>query len=381
MYGRLKLYLLLFFLTCGLVFGEVLKLENLTESLSLTQGESCLLLGAKFTKVISGNPDVLEVIMLSERELILHSKKAGATNLIIQTQDDFHTSRVTVAAPRTWTPQQITSAIGLPSVKVSAQGNVAVLDGNVNGEGQKKRAEEIARLYAPQVLNYLQALTPKEQIAIKVRIVEISKKSWNRLGVLWGTDLGGPEGQPLVGLSAQAEFKIAAALHLLEAQGEAKLISEPALLSIDGGNASFLAGGEVPIPMMIDKQLVIHWKTYGTKLDVSAKMEGELIRVRISPEVSSLDGSQGISVGGSFIPALTTRRTQTEIYLPSGGTVVIAGLGQQYMSDNQRNIPWWAKLPHLGKLFRHKTRENSQAELAIFLTAWRADGLPEPNQH
>ncbi len=376
-----ELLLILVFLCCQEVWGgEVFQLEELPRTLTLAPGESYLVLGSEINRVISGNPDVLEVAVLSEGELVLHSRAVGQTNLIISARGNYQQTKVIVVGSKGWEPEEIASAIGLEEVRVRKKGNTALLEGVVGCQQELERAEEIARLYAPEVLNHLTVpVNTKEQVAIKVRIVEISQKSWERLGVLWGAELGGPDGQPLVGISTKGEVKLAAALHLLEAQGRAKLIAEPALLSIDGGEANFLAGGEMPIPVAVQEQVAIDWKTYGVKLDVSANLEGELIRVRLLPEVSHLDWNQGVSIGGSIVPALATRRAQTEVYLPSGGTVVIAGLGQQQISSSNRSLPWWKRLPLLGNLFRYESRERSSGELAIFLTAWRADGLQEPD--
>ena len=375
-----SLLILIFFQLSGA--RQVLQLDSLPSKLSLLQGESFLLLGSDISKVISGNPDVLEIVVLSDSEIVLHGKAVGTSNLIVQGQDAYHFAQISVFPQQSWTPEQITSAIAVPTVRVSKRADAAVLEGTVESDAERIRAEQIARLYAPEVLNYLNVPTAApEQVAIKVRIVEISQKSWERIGLILGADVSGSEGQPLVSLTSKGELELAAALQMLEARGEAKLISEPALLSIAGSTASFLAGGEMPIPVAVNQQVVVDWKTYGTKLSVSAKIEGDLIRVQLAPEVSSLDWSSGISIGGSTVPALSTRRAQTEVYLPSGGTAVIAGLGQQQSAVKKRKLPWLGDLPFIGQLFRYRAQEGVAGELAIFLTAWQADGLPEPTIH
>ena len=162
---------------------------------------------------------------------------------------------------------------------------------------------------------------------------------------------------------------LGAQLTALEKEGKAKLLAAPALLTVSGQPASFLAGGEIPLVLDFGDQQAVEWVEYGVKLNILPLVEGEQVRIHIQPEVSSIDWNTSDRLQ-SRNPALNTRRTDTTVNLEHGSTVVISGLIQRQESTEIKKIPILGDLPILGTLFRSREYQDKQTELVIFVTPW-----------
>jgi pilus assembly protein CpaC len=147
-------------------------------------------------------------------------------------------------------------------------------------------------------------------------------------------------------------------------------LAEPNLIAYNGQEANFLAGGEVPVPQVSGNtgSLSVTYKEYGIRLNFRPTVAGDMIRLRVRPEVSSLDFPNGVLVGGFRIPALITRRAETDVELRDGQSFAIAGLLSNISQDDVVQVPGLSKLPIIGHLFRSRAERAEQTELMVLIT-------------
>jgi pilus assembly protein CpaC len=172
---------------------------------------------------------------------------------------------------------------------------------------------------------------------------------------------------------ARRDINVAAAITALEGQRLLEMLAEPNLLAISGQQASFLAGGEFPFPVVqpstAGTSVSIMWREYGVRLNFQPVVTPRgTIRLKVAPEVSSLDYTNSVTVQGVTIPGLSTRRVQTDVELESGQSFVIAGLLDTQTTDNLSKIPGIGSIPVLGKLFQSKTVSKNNSELLVLIT-------------
>ena len=178
------------------------------------------------------------------------------------------------------------------------------------------------------------------------------------------------------------DLNLTAALQALESKNLAELLAEPTVPAMNGKPASFVAGGEFPFPMVQPSVggavVTLSWREYGVRLNFLPVITPRgSIRLQVNPEVSSLDYTHAVTVQGYTIPALATRRVQTEIELESGQSFVIAGLIDNQTSDTLSKIPGIGSIPILGKLFQSKTVSRSNSELLVIVTPEIVRPIPE----
>ncbi|MDI9450830.1 MAG: BON domain-containing protein [Limnochordia bacterium] len=280
-------------------------------------------------------------------------------------------------------PGQVSSAdqlafhLGLESVRVTAVGTSLVLEGTVQNAREHSRVMQIAQLYG-DVVDLLVVEQP-EQVLLQVHVVELDRSAGTELGINWGSLIYGlnfiadviqfEEVAHIGSWQMNRSHPLGAQLTALEKEGKAKLLAAPALLTVSGQPASFLAGGEIPLVLDFGDQQAVEWVEYGVKLNILPLVEGEQVRIHIQPEVSSIDWNTSDRLQ-SRNPALNTRRTDTTVNLEHGSTVVISGLIQRQESTEIKKIPILGDLPILGTLFRSKEYQDKQTELVIFVTPW-----------
>jgi pilus assembly protein CpaC len=178
------------------------------------------------------------------------------------------------------------------------------------------------------------------------------------------------------------DINLLAGLQALQTKGLAEVLAEPNVLAINGKEASFVAGGQFPFPMVQGGSAVgavtISWKEYGIRLNFLPDVTPRgTIRLQVAPEVSALDYSNAVTISGFTVPALTTRRVQTEVELESGQSFVIAGLLNNQMTETLSKIPGIGDIPLLGKLFQGKTMTKSNTELLVIVTPELVRPIPQ----
>ena len=257
----------------------------------------------------------------------------------------------------------------------------------------QERLEQVNRVIAllgahAPVLNLVSVIAPdKQQVLVSVKVIEINRGDTENLGIDWGQYEGTPyvdaryRPQPFLygqipgrGDGLHRLYYFGQQLHLLMQEQKARVLSEPNLLVNDGEEASILIGGEIPIPVASTAaggfaSVTIEYKEYGVNLRIRPTISpsGDKVILDVSPEVSSLDYGNGVTMGGLVIPGLRSRRAETRVTITDGGILAIGGLIQNDQSKAVDKIPILGDLPIIGQLFRHDTFKNNRSELIILV--------------
>jgi pilus assembly protein CpaC len=275
-----------------------------------------------------------------------------------------------------------------------------VLNGEAADAVQADRAARIARGHGGEVINQMRVRGP-QQVMLEVRFIEVSRNAGRDLGVRLQTQSDGngvtatrngkgqigvlgfataastlvnPTGaQPfssLIGSLVRGGTNIDVIIQALEEQGVARRLAEPNLVTISGEKASFLAGGEIPVPVSQALGVAtVEYKKVGVGLVFTPTvLSGGMINLRIEPEVSNIDSSGGAMVGGVLVPRISVSRASTVVELKSGQSFAIAGLLQTSTTTVAEQLPWMGELPVIGALFRSRSFQQKETELAIIVT-------------
>ncbi len=275
------------------------------------------------------------------------------------------------------------------------------LRGTVSDTTAADRAAAIAGTLG-KVVNLLRVVVPPgpSQILLKVRFANVSRSASSQLGFNFfsgnqkgiGTTTTGQFGQTPTGLIGgttgqgmnltdllnvfffRPDLNLGATIQALEAKSLAQTLAEPNLLTVSGHAASFLAGGEFPFPTIQGGgsgvgQITIQFKEFGIRLNFTPTVTPRgTIQLEVTPEVSSLDYANGLTVSGYTVPGLATRRVQTSVELQNGQSLVIAGLLDNELSHQLDKIPGIGNIPVLGKLFQSRSVQKSDDELLVLVT-------------
>ena len=371
----------------------------LPQRLDLFVGDSRVI-AARTTRIAVGNGKVLAVSPVSAGQLVLIGQSPGSTVLQLWLRDGSqHRMVVTVSSSDLGATLQAVQDLleGVAGVQARASGQRIVLEGDAADSRARDRAAAIATLYPGVVLDFVGKVGWESMVHFDVRIVEFRRGRLRELGIRWRDDTNGPSAGVIADLvtndrfraipaesgipatafdavpgrtAARAYLGIAATLEsrlrMLEQSGEATIVAEPMLSCRSGGTARFVAGGEIPVPVVNGVGSTdIEYREYGVILDVRPIADSSgAIFARIETELSQVDGSQRV-LG---VPGLLKRRSATDVNLRHGETLVIAGLASQQRSQDDSGIPGLVRLPVGGRLFGVRGRRSEDSELVIFLT-------------
>jgi Flp pilus assembly secretin CpaC len=289
--------------------------------------------------------------------------------------------------------------IAIPTVRVRLAKEQIILTGSVASQAEHDRVCKLAALQELPVIDLLE-ITPAKprQIVLNVQVIESDSIDTTTSGVTWGTSNNSgftpwtyvisqtaAGANPLV-----AGMPISAQITSKTSSGSSKLLAAPLLRTLSGQEASFLAGGEIPVLISSGGDNQIYWKEYGVKLRVLPILhEDGDISVTVIPEVSTLDWANGVRINNFLLPALKTRRAETNLRLKPGQTVVLGGLLLPSESKQLEKLPVLGDLPIIGNLFRSQSFQKGCTELLIFVTPNVVDdddaanelSATEPNQN
>ena len=356
-------------------------------------------------RVSIANGDIAEAIATSATEVVVNGKAPGDTSLIIWDQTGNRSVLQVHVSPNSSKVELVKAQLAAeagPGVVLTAQDGLYFLNGTARDLITAERALQIASSLG-KVVNLLRVTTPagEPQILLKVRFADIDRTISDQFAVnlvglngtkgQGGSSTGQFGNQPsLTGAgtsTVQATFSsllnifyfrpdinIGAILEDLVAKNVLQMLAEPNLLTVSGKAASFLAGGEFPFPTLQGGgagvwQVTIQFRDFGIKLRFTPTITPRgTIRLEVSPEVSSLDYANGLSVSGFTVPGLTTRRVDTEVELKSGQSFVIAGLLNNQVTQQLSKMPGLANIPLLGKIFQSHNYSKSNTELMVLVT-------------
>ena len=353
---------------------------------------------------IIGDPHIADLRVVSPQLIYIFGSAIGTTNLLAIGADNKQLGSIELQVARDATSAKTALQGVLPqsSVDLRFLGDHLVVTGTARSIGEAIDNTMVATNAVPDAKEPIDRSTvaASTQINLRVRFAEVSRTSIRNLGINWqalikpgkftiglatGTFLqpGGsaPSGTfgSITGSLTTNHVNIDTVLDALQGEQAVTMLAEPNLTTVSGQTASFLAGGEVPIPVPQGNQTnTIDYKPYGISLSFTPTLLGQdRIGIRVKPEVSSIVPNSAITVGSTSAPAFTVRRAETTVELGSGETFAIAGLFQHNISDNLDKLPGLGDLPVLGKLFQSSQYQRDESELVILITPYIVHPVPD----
>ncbi len=367
-----------------------------TTEISLYIGEVKTLPVTRIQRIAIGNGKLITTNVL-EKELLLLGEQSGRTSMMIWTTDGKELKYTVNVVPTdiSDTQRRLSALlVNMPGIKVDRVGQHVVVTGNAS-KPDLSRIASIAGLF-PQALNMVreEEVTMKRMVYLKLQIVEMKKSLAENIGIAWDTSISGPAGGaaidtrtndlfripqqspgfPALPLSIQSfrgYFGIATAItsriNLAVSNGDAWVLATPELSTRSGGEAKFLAGGQIPVvtPASGLSPATVTYKDYGIKLSIKPVADDKgYVSSAVSTEVSTIDNSVAVNNQPGFL----TRQTDSEINVQAGQTMVISGLVNQDLARDVQRVPWLGELPILGPLFRSTNFRSGRTDLVIFVT-------------
>ena len=351
------------------------------------------------SSVFIANPKIADVEVKSPTLIYVFGKASGATTLYAVSDHDevLLNSEIRVHYDIARLQQTIRELVPHNAVTVTAVDDSLVLGGTVYSAAAGDNVRRIALSFVPdqkQLINDLKVDAPN-QVNLRVRVAEVSRNVVKELGINW-TNLFKSGGfsfglaTSLAGVASAtpntANFNyvsgpngsadVNALIDALEQHGLVTMLAEPNLTALSGQPASFLAGGEFPVPVPQSGSggattVTIEWKQFGVSLNFVATIaSGNRINLHVQPEVSEISTTGAVTIDGFNVPALTTRRAETTVDLASGQSFAIAGLLQNNVTQNINKFPWLGDVPVLGALFRSESFQRGESELVIIVTPY-----------
>lgn len=348
--------------------------------------------------IIIGNSGITDVVVRSPTQIYLVGKAIGSTNVFLMNEAGAVLRQIDVQVEPDGAGVEQAFRTMLPdeNLRASSVGDSIVISGSASSDGVAAQAQQIARRFVTaddRIINMM-TVGHEQQVLLRVRIAELSKSAVKDMSAAYvlldPANIGGAAINFLAGPFGAAAGGIvsilnpndyAATFSWLETQGLAKILAEPNLLAVSGENAAFLAGGEFPIPVAQEEgAITVEFRTFGVSLAFQpVVLSSGSISLKIQTEVSQISAanSVGIDVGDATIvvPSLTVRSAQSTIELPSGGSIMIAGLLQQDIGQTLVGIPGLMNVPILGALFRSPHFQRQETELVIIVSAFLAKSV------
>lgn len=391
------------------------------QELSLTIGGSAVIdYPADIGRISTSAPDVVDAVAVSRREVLLQAKAYGVSTVVIwgkAGERSFY--RATVTQNLEPVRKLLKETFPGEAIEVRAAGDAFSLTGRVSSASVAERAAELVAPLGKSVVNNLEVVAhgAETQILLRVRFAELDRTASHSLGVnlistgalnmpgrvttgqfpapapqiisppadkqagVTGSIPGGNEattssfsiGDALNIFAFRPDLNLGAFIQAMRTQGLLQMLAEPNLVTTNGKEASFLVGGEYPVPVVQGGAAVgavtVQFREFGIRLTfLPVVTSHNTIRLHVKPEVSSLDFANGVMLSGFTIPGLATRRMETHIELAEGQSFVIAGLMDDRVTENLARIPGLASIPVLGALFRSRQETKSKTELIVLVT-------------
>ena len=388
------------------------------ESVSIEVNEGALVrIDRPAAAVFVANPDVAEVAVKSPRLIYVFAKKPGQTTLFAVDQKEAVVANLNVVV----THDLVRLSEGLnkmvPQGQVSAQSvnGAIVLTGAVATSAEAEDARRLASRFigtGEEVISHLQVTAPN-QVNLRVRFAEVSRGVLRQFGINWealadvgdftfglatGNPIFGPVQQvpggtgtfqPLLtrqngvnnifGSYSSDNLDVNTLIDLLAGDNLVSILAEPNLTALSGETASFLAGGEFPVPVPNDNGIAIEFKKFGVGLSFTPTvLSPNRISMKVNPEVSQLSAEGAVVIESIRVPSLTTRRAETTVELASGQSFAIAGLLQNNTNFDHKRTPGLGDLPILGDLFKSDRFNRQETELVIIVTPYIVKPVDDP---
>ena len=362
-----------------------------------------------FAEISIANPGIADISSLSDRTIYVLGREPGLTTMTLLDGSGRLITNVDVrvAADITEFKERLRQILPGEKIEVRTANDGIVLSGTVSSAQRLQRALDLAQRYAPERVSNLRVVGGIQQVMLKVRFAEMQRsvsKSLSASLSLNGSVLSGDlginggsgstvgaggiaeslagsvptanenQGAVLFGFNSNA-MQIGILLEALEQKGVVRTLAEPNLVALSGQEATFLAGGEYPVPVARadgngGSTITVEFKPFGVEMNfIPRVVDKDLINLELKAAVSAIDPSNGFAVNGFEIDAFTRRETTTTVELRDGESFAVAGLLKDDFIDNTSQLPWIGDVPILGALFRSANYQRNQTELVIIVTA------------
>lgn len=389
-----------------------------TRRVDLSIGKSVIIdLPRDAKEVFVANPEIANAVVRSTRKIFLIGRANGATSVFVFDTDGNQIASLEINVGRDLGSLRETLRRSFPKadIDVKPAGDSIILTGNVNSASEAQQATDIANAFVGAsdgafassrgaVINSL-SISGKDQVMLRVTVVEVGRSVLKQFGVStsggWSTpDVGSfgtaavfpftpavqASGNSITGSISGSGFTARATLQAFERAGISRTLAEPTLVAVSGESATFTAGGEIPVPGSEDCNPAgvcttsVSFKPFGVNLTFTPVVLSEnRISLRVSTEVTELDYENSVSFNRINVPGMKVRKSQTSVELPSGATIMTAGLISSSMGQAVSGTPGLMNLPILGALFRSRDYQRRETELMIMVTPYIAQPM-EPAQ-
>jgi pilus assembly protein CpaC len=378
--------------------------ESDTSEVQLLVGRSTLVtIGANITRVSLTSPNVADAMVTTPNQLLIHGKTAGTISMFVWDKTGgIKRYEVVVRRDLSQLVEQMKQLFPGEPIEVHSNGKDVVISGTVSSKYVVDKASDVAAGYVDKKDDVVNLLRQQEgvatnQVMLRVRFAEVSRTAMTELGASLVAD--GFKNGRWFGRTTTEQFaspqwnqdgklvfsdflnlflfdaknNLTGVVKALQNKGLFQSLAEPNLIAENGKEASFLAGGEYPYPVVQGQSggqtVTIQFKEFGVKLNFTPTIVGgDLVKLKVRAEVSSRDFANAVNLSGFRVPAISTRRTETEVELADGQTFAIAGLLNNTVTSQMSKIPGIGDIPILGLLFRSKAAQKDQTELVVMIT-------------
>lgn len=360
----------------------------------------------RLTRVYVTDPSVLNSYTANPNQIVVTALKPGSSTVLVWDETG-QTQAYLISSDMKVDSLQGALTVGFPQDAIHVEGSEdrVVLTGYVGTEDDAINAGKLSAQFTKNVTNSLVVNSSRvKQVRLKVRIVEVDRSKLAQFGFnffsVGGKNIaststnqysssmtgGGTTttiGNPLNFSLYSSKLNVGVTLEDLATQNIAQILAEPTITSMSGQKASFLAGGQFPFPVVQASSggaasVTLQFQPYGVKLDFTPKVNPDgTIDLKVNPEVSALDYSNAVTIAGYTVPAISTRKADTELVLESGQSFAISGLLDQRITDVMEHTPGVASVPILGELFKSKSLNHSVGELIVIVTPTLIDPIAE----
>ncbi len=353
-----------------------------------------LKLEVPFSELLVGNSKIADVLALTDRTIYVLGKELGTTSLTVYDRNKqlIVIADLVVSHDIAGLKRRFHDLLPEERIEVRPANGSIVLSGPVSSSSRLARALALAERFAPGKVTNLLSVRGSQQVMLSVRFAEVSRDVSKELGLnttfTAGSKISVTTGDALlsgafsatafatgsVGTYMLGKFALNTLFDALEQKGVVKTLAEPNLIALSGDTASFLAGGEFPVPVARDTDdggvtITVEFKEFGVSLSFTPTvLDDGRINLVVAPEVSKIDPTNSVTLTGFDIPGLTTRRVRTTVELRDGQSFAIAGLIQSDFQDTIRQFPGLGDVPILGALFRSTDFQRNETELVIIVT-------------
>jgi pilus assembly protein CpaC len=336
-------------------------------------------------QLVVAQPSIAEIVATTDRSFYVRGKAVGTTNILVYDANHRLAEVIDVRVGHDTEAVQADMSVNFPNenITVRPMGDGFILTGSASTTATATRALALAERYAPKAVTSALSVQDPQQIVLEVRIVEASRTALKEFGIdvnaasgnvtfAAGGGLLGGSSHGALGISGKiGKTSVDVTLNALEEKGVIHTLARPNLAAASGQDASFLAGGEFPVPIPGGNGTIgVEYRPFGVNLKFKPELlDNGFIRLKVSPEVSQLDPRAGITIEGVKVPGLSVRRASTTLDLHDGQSFAIAGLFQQDYVNDVRQLPGVGEVPIIGALFRSSRWRRSETELVIIVTA------------